>query len=165
MSEIELEKEEEQEEGQEEEAVTKSVKGNGKGTKRLSQEELPAAAARKEARVAAKVKKLATIATGRQQAEALFKLQEHKATNEDLEKTIKQQQVETAELTKNLHDSKKRVSMLEQELVDTEDQLLDCTRNLEQSKKALPSVSTDHLPRKTLKKHKYVHIKMLSYCM
>ena len=118
--------------------MTKNKKSNCK--RKQGEEPTPAASARKEARLEAKARKLATIETGSLQAAAVFQMQEGREV-EELKAKVWAQEYEITSLRKKLEESEKIVS-LEADLEDMEQQLTDQELKTSASSTYLPSKST-----------------------
>lgn len=118
--------------------MTKNKKSNCK--RKQGEEPTPAASARKEARLEAKARKLATIETGSLQAAAVFQMQEGREV-EELKAKVRAQEYEITSLRKKLEESDKIVS-LEADLEDMEQELTDQELKTSASSTDLPSKST-----------------------
>lgn len=118
--------------------MTKNKKSNCK--RKQGEEPTPAASARKEARLEAKARKLATIETGSLQAAAVFQMQEGREV-EELKAKVRAQEYEITSLCKKLEESDKIVS-LEADLEDMEQELTDQELKTSASSTDLPSKST-----------------------
>jgi len=119
--------------------VTKNKKSNCK--RKQGEEPTPAASARKEARLEAKARKLATIETGSLQAAAGFQMQEGREV-EELKAKVRAQEYEITSLRKKLEESDKKIVSLEADLEDMEQELTDQELKTSASSTDLPSKST-----------------------
>lgn len=118
--------------------VTKNKKSNCK--RKQGEEPTPAASARKEARLEAKARKLATIETGSLQAAAVFQMQEGREV--ELKAKVRAQEYEITSLRKKLEESDKKIVSLEADLEDMEQELTDQELKTSASSTDLPSKST-----------------------
>ena len=100
------------------------IRNESKKSKRKHTEcEEPApSSARKEARLEAKARKLATIKTGSQQAAAVFQVQEDREV-EEMKAKIRTQENEISSLCHNLEETESKIMSLEAELQELEEEL------------------------------------------